>query len=137
MSNDLLAYHKHLQSIAKNDIAYVERKDAQYKASWKQRGGPGAFFTIVRPMDRLQSMAEGWKRSYDIFDMISYEGLDGPDGSMIACVRDLRRYLLLVEAEMVERLQQKHKGDAVLAEDSNKHALQNFPVEDKKVGPKS
>jgi hypothetical protein len=98
----MLEYHRHLQAIADADIAYVRRKDAQYRASWKRRGGPGAFFTIVRPWDRFESMTRD--NGYDLFELIEREGLEGPDGSLIACVRDMRRYLLLLEAEMTERL---------------------------------
>jgi len=101
-SSDKLNYHRHLESIAKADIEYVRRKDAQYDASWKKRKGIGAFFTIVRPWDRLENISQSV--GYDIFTKIREEGLEGPDGSLIACVRDLRRYLLLVEAEMAEQL---------------------------------
>jgi len=97
-----MKYHAHLESIAKADIEYIRRKDVQYNASWKKRGGEGAFFTIARPWDRFESIARG--NNYDIFKIIQHEGLVGPDGSLIACVRDLRRYLLLVEAEMTDRL---------------------------------
>jgi len=103
MTENLYAYHRHMRAIAEADIAYIEKKDVQYAASWKQRGGIGAFFTIVRPWDRLErmlAMRDEW--AYDIFDAIGGEGLAGPDGSIIACVRDLRRYLLLVEAHMTE-----------------------------------
>ena len=39
----------------------------------------------------------------DIFGRIQSENPEGPDGTVLAEVRDLRRYLLLVEAEMVAR----------------------------------
>jgi hypothetical protein len=100
--NDKLKYHRHLETIVRADVEYVRRKDAQYDASWKKRDGVGAFFTIVRPWDRLESISRSV--SYDVFAKIREEGLEGPDGSLIACVRDLRRYLLLVEAEMTEQL---------------------------------
>jgi hypothetical protein len=95
-------YHRHLSKITQADIEYVKRKDAQYQSSWKRRGGTGAFFTVVRPWDRFESIART-NAAYDIFKIILQEGLDGPDGSLIACVRDLRRYLLLLEAEMMEQ----------------------------------
>ncbi|MGY3078341.1 hypothetical protein ACVWZZ_004749 [Bradyrhizobium sp. LM6.10] len=101
-TTDKLKYHRHLDAIAKADIAYIQRKDAQYDASWKKRAGAGAFFTIARPWDRFESISKGV--GYDIFTKISEEGLQGEDGTLIACVRDLRRYLMLVEAEMTERL---------------------------------
>jgi hypothetical protein len=99
---DNLKYHRHLEAIVQADVEYVRRKDAQYDASWKKRGGGGAFFTIVRPWDRLENISRSV--GYDVFAKIRDEGLEGPDGSLIACVRDLRRYLLLVEAEMTEQL---------------------------------
>lgn len=98
---DLLKYHRHLESVARADIEYVQKKDAQYSASWKKREGAGAFFTIARPWDRFESISKSV--GYDIFAKIQQEGLQGPDGSLIACVRDLRRYLLLLEAEMMEQ----------------------------------
>ena len=42
--------------------------------------------------------------SEDVLARVQAEGLDGPDGSVIAVIRDLRRYCLLVEAEITERL---------------------------------
>jgi hypothetical protein len=88
-------YHRHLEGICKADVEYIKRKDVQYDASWKKRGGQGAFFTIVRPWDRFNSISQS--AGYDLFET-------GPDGSLIACVRDLRRYLLLLEAEMEEQI---------------------------------
>jgi hypothetical protein len=116
MAEANLNYHRHLDDIVAKDLAYVAKKDAQYNASWKRRGGVGAWFTIVRPWDRLENMT-AYPRTvthkgvtstaapYNIFEVIGNEGLEGPDGSAIACVRDLRRYLLLLEAEMTERLE--------------------------------
>jgi hypothetical protein len=100
--NEKLKYHRHLEAIVQADVEYVRRKDAQYDASWKKRDGVGAFFTIIRPWDRFENISRSV--GYDVFAKIREEGLQGPDGSLIACVRDLRRYLLLVEAEMTEQL---------------------------------
>lgn len=94
-------YHRWLQQITEEDIRYVVRKDRQYMSSWKTRGGPGAFFTFARPWDRLESIAS--KQGYHIFKIIADEGLRGVDGTLLACVRDLRRYLMLLEAEVLER----------------------------------
>lgn len=112
---DKLSYHRHLETIADADVSYVRAKDTQYAGSWKKRGGVGAWFTIVRPWDRLENMVTHPRTSthdevtrtaqpHDIFEVIAAQGLEGPDGSVIACVRDLRRYLLLVEAHMTEEL---------------------------------
>ena len=61
------------------DVEYVRHKDAQYDASWKKRDGVGAFFTIVRPWDRLESISRSV--GYDIFANIREEGLEGPTGA--------------------------------------------------------
>lgn len=129
MKNEWARYHRHLGKIADDDLNYIKRKDTQYGGSWKKRGGVGAFFTMLRPWDRLETMLAQPKvtpnqepingdqcvragthylpvayQPYDIFAAIQSEGLKGEDGTFIACVRDLRRYLLLLEAEMTERL---------------------------------
>lgn len=41
--------------------------------------------------------------SEDIFTIIQSQPTDGSDGTVLAEVRDLRRYLMLVEAEMIAR----------------------------------
>lgn len=123
MSNDLM-YHRNIQAVQEADRQYILKKDRQYNASWKKRGGVGAFFTIVRPWDRFVNMLDpaampGDQReapiaerlqkpvpAFDMFAAIKAEGLEGPDGSLIACIRDLRRYLTLVEAHMIEEIQQ-------------------------------
>ena len=54
-------------------------------------------------------------RSEDIFEMIQNEAnleVAGDDGTALAEVRDLRRYLLLVESEMVARGTVKETGNA-------------------------
>jgi hypothetical protein len=92
-------YHEMLDDIVQADVDYVRAKDVQYDSSWKKRGGVGAFFTIVRPWDRLNNFAE--KHGYDLFAALANDDLRGPDGTALACIRDLRRYLLLVEANLV------------------------------------
>jgi len=135
MDKNCLAYHRHLDGIVQRDLSYVRKKDTQYNASWKRRGGSGAWFTIVRPWDRLENIVSG--QHHDIFSAIHKEGLDGPDGSVIACIRDLRRYLLLVEAEMMEQImptQRRFRGERPeelsvpgTPEDGGHHARQRDP----------
>src|SRR5690348_5469595 len=56
-------------------------------------------------MVRQETMS--WVRkalaSEDIFTIIQSQPADGSDGTVLAEVRDLRRYLMLVEAEMIAR----------------------------------
>jgi hypothetical protein len=99
-----------IDQVAKADVVFVDEKDRSYGGSWKRRGGVGAFMMLARKWDRLENMLGA--DSYDIFKMIegqvSYERNNhkdriGSDGTALAEVRDLRRYLLLVEAEMMAR----------------------------------
>jgi hypothetical protein len=101
------AYHNHLEPICVVDVDEVTRKDISYGSSWKKRGGVGAFMMLARKWDRLEEMVKSKTNStgfgYDIFAAIAHTGGGGEDGTVLAEVRDLRRYLLLVEAEMMQR----------------------------------
>lgn len=96
-------YHRHHMAVATQDVREVLAKDLSYDASWKARGGVGAFMMLARKWDRLEPMTE--KEGYDIFRLIESQSGDmqGTDGTAIAEIRDLRRYLLNVECEMIER----------------------------------
>jgi hypothetical protein len=114
-SDPRFAYHRHLDPICVQDVDEVTNKDISYGSSWKKRGGVGAFMMLARKWDRLEEMVRSKVYSqdqfssgstgfgYDIFRAIKATGGGGEDGTVLAEVRDLRRYLLLVEAEMMER----------------------------------
>lgn len=86
---------KHLGDIAQEDVAGLHKAEQSYGDSWKKRGGVGAFMMLARKWDRLelQTKAAGW----DVFKAIIE---DARAEGIIDDVRDLRRYLMLVEAEM-------------------------------------
>lgn len=91
----------HLQRVADEDVRHLLGKERTYKGSWKRRGGVGAFMMLARKWDRLEGILET-QHKFDVFDGINCAA-GGEDGTVLAEVRDLRRYLLLVEAEMVSR----------------------------------
>lgn len=126
-------HHPYLAAVAQEDVRYLLEKDRSYGASWKLAGGRSAWFMLRRKMDRMIEMLKrpaspaGFDpafitgriavqapqiahiehlvaayRAEDIFGMIEADP-SGRDGCVLAEVRDLRRYLLLVEAEMVSR----------------------------------
>lgn len=122
-SGNFFAYQKKLAEVAQNDVAFLLYKDATYKGSWKRGGGRSAWWMLRRKVDRLIELMrppappEGWptsvqhtiantdlllrlSRAEDVFAAIQARPL-GEDGTVLAEVRDLRRYLLLVEADMV------------------------------------
>ena len=136
------AYHQHLADIAMADVDLVIAKDRSYGASWKKRGGTGAFMMLARKWDRLEELVG---IGYDIFNGIAnwqnWQKLDagsslikqGDDGTVLAEIRDLRRYLLLVEAEMVERGAVEkpfHSPSVKEAEDIVKSWAAPVPIED-------
>ncbi len=119
-----------LERVAGLDVNQVEEKDRSYGGSWKRRGGVGVFMMLARKWDRLENMMANpqalvagpkhptkeqgehecflWDK-YDIIGAIESQITrgqvpgDAPDGTVLAEVRDLRRYLLLLEAELLSR----------------------------------
>lgn len=93
-----------LIKVANLDVEGLLSARDEYGDSWKENGGIGAYFTLKRPLDRLvklcSKMPKGGDGRYDIFaHCVESEG----DGGALNAVRDLRRYLTLVEAELIER----------------------------------
>lgn len=80
-------------------VALMTEKARTYGDSWKRRGGRGAWYTLVRPMDRLVNRLED-EFGGDIFAAVAAQP-EGGDGTVLDAIRDLRNYLTLVEAEMV------------------------------------
>ena len=89
---------KYLNMISDEDVRSLHEKEKTYQGSWKKRGGVGAFMMLARKWDRIENMLN----NYDIFKAIA-DDPSGEDSTALAEVRDLRRYLLLVESELVAR----------------------------------
>jgi len=91
-------YLLHLSEIAQNDVAGLQAAQKEYGNSWKLRGGAGAFMMLARKWDRIErrvSKTDG-ATQWDVFGHIL---ADERSEGLIDDIRDLRRYLLLVEAE--------------------------------------
>lgn len=94
----------HLRHIFLQDEFHLKKKSKTYGNSWKKRGGVGAFMMLSRKWDRIERM--GATGGYDVFDLIQRDydlNRQGTDDTLIAQIRDLRRYLALVESEMIEK----------------------------------
>jgi len=139
-----------IEAVCDEDKAGLMKAEAQYKGSWKRRGGIGAYMMLCRKWDRIENKIEedtavtilgkktplrkAWDyladkikgalgqkglygeqdlaeclgileatrldERYDIFAKIAAD--DRAEG-LIDDIRDLRRYLVLVEAEMRAR----------------------------------
>lgn len=92
-----------LEQVAAQDLATLQQKESTYKGSWRKRGGIGAFMMLARKWDRLENMLDAQTPQFDIFKGLQHQddmGETGNDGSLLAEIRDLRRYLMLVEANL-------------------------------------
>ncbi|MHC4157180.1 MAG: hypothetical protein ACYST6_20010 [Planctomycetota bacterium] len=109
-----IEYLKHLDEIAEADVKGLRKAQASYGNSWKQRGGVGAFMMLARKWDRLENRVqakplrpvdrpEDEAMLGDRYDVFEHCIVDERSEGVIDDIRDLRRYLLLVEAEIMAR----------------------------------
>tara|TARA_R100001086_G_C11692628_1_gene219021 strand:- start:135 stop:515 length:381 start_codon:yes stop_codon:yes gene_type:complete len=84
-----------VNTLSIEDTEQLHISEQSYGDSWRKRGGVGAFMMLARKWDRLenQTIAHNW----DIFKAI--ESDERPEG-ILDDIKDLRRYLFLVEAHM-------------------------------------
>lgn len=109
----------HLEAIAREDVEGIRKAEQQYGSSWKRRGGVGAYMMLCRKFDRLEQQlsrpmikpsaalkpaAEVLKDEPDAivapYDIFRHAAADTRSEGIIDDIRDLRRYLMLVEAEL-------------------------------------
>lgn len=90
-----MRYMDRLQVVVDDMVGLLRLKTQTYGDSWKRRGGPGAWFTTVRPWDRLETIVG--RHGGDVFAAIEADP-SGKDGSALACVRDVMAYMILIEA---------------------------------------
>lgn len=104
----------HLHAVLMQDELGLTKARASYGESWCQRGGIGAYMMLCRKWDRLEQRVKacGW----DVFAAIVS---DTRREGAIDDIRDLRRYLALVEAKLIE--QHRIAGETV-TKDSTKDA---------------
>ena len=83
---------ENMRDIAQLDLQALKKAEESYGDSWRRRGGVGAFMMLARKFDRIehQSQRHGW----DIFEAgAAFKG----EAGLLDDIRDLRRYLILVE----------------------------------------
>lgn len=91
LGRDLKTDFDLMRTLANGLVDLAIAKDKAYGASWKRRGGIGAYMTIVRKPDRLEAQME--LNGYNIFD-VSVAPEDGE--SIDETLRDTVNYCLLV-----------------------------------------
>ena len=81
-----------MKDVAQNDLEALKKAETSYGDSWRRRGGVGAFMMLARKFDRIEHQSQ--KHRWDIFEAGEvYKG----EAGLLDDIRDLRRYLLLVE----------------------------------------
>lgn len=85
------------KKLAQDDHNALVKARESYGDSWKKRGGVGAFMMLARKWDRIENQTG--EHGYDIFAAVKH---DPSDTGILDDIRDLRRYLLLVEAHCCE-----------------------------------
>lgn len=116
-----MSYIDRIDKISMDDVLILRVKDKEYGGSWLKRGGIGAFMMLARKWDRLETAMTGrFAPTVDSgdggrlpgpeiseYDIIQRSVLDPREEGILDDIGDLRRYLLLVEAEIRERLEPK------------------------------
>ena len=82
-----------IHDLTQLDINALKKAESSYGDSWRKRGGIGAFMMLARKWDRIENQTN--KQGYDMFAAIF---ADTSDTGLLDDIRDLRRYLLLVES---------------------------------------
>jgi hypothetical protein len=106
-------YRSRLESVARADVAETLTKDREYHGSWQKRGGVGAFMMMARKWDRIEPQVAAF--GYDVFAACR---TDTRAEGLRDDIRDLRRYLMLVEAwlqaEDIDRVAVPVEGDSLV-----------------------
>lgn len=129
-----------LEAIALEDAAGLKKAQASYGNSWKSRGGVGAFMMLARKWDRLENQL---KRRVDTvinfsranadnvqgaapYDIFAHVIVDQRAEGVLDDIRDLRRYLMLVEAEL------RARGVVAVHRDNQPEPIAVGPLPEKK-----
>lgn len=96
-------YLDQLEPIANADVTNIEEKERAYGSSWKRRGGIGAFMMLARKFDRIEQRVSAEVPGAERHNLFQHILADRRAEPLLDDIRDLRRYLILVEAEMAAR----------------------------------
>jgi hypothetical protein len=105
---------KHIQMaslVASDDVEYLTKKDKTHYEAWKKGGGRGAWFAVLKKIHQLEQVMQLPNDPLSLQDAVIADDIfakieqhpDGGKGTALDLVRSIRRYLLLIEAEMVAR----------------------------------
>ena len=87
---------EYVQKIVQEDVEALQKAEQNYGDSWKKRGGVGAYMMLARKWDRIEKQVE----ELNGYDILKAGTTDTREEGIIDDIRDLRRYLLLVEQQI-------------------------------------
>lgn len=105
----MTTYLELLDRVAQGDVTGLRKAEESYGDSWKKRGGIGAFMMLARKWDRLENYLKPNENpgsvveEFPAWDIFEAARIDPRPEGIIDDIRDLRRYLLLVEAEILAK----------------------------------
>lgn len=133
-------YRDLIQPVAQGDVDQLQKKDREYGGSWLKRGGIGAFMMLARKWDRIEtamtqpvvlrpSEPAAADMAVSDYDVITRAVCDGREEGILDDIGDLRRYLLLIEAQIRVQLQAgRDRDEAALREAAAKLNSQDAPT---------
>lgn len=104
------AYLAYLLPVAASDVQGLVNAERSYGVSWKVRGGVDTFHMLRRKWDRIEKRvaesapAQGDRPAASPYDVFEHIAADPTAHGLIDDIRDLRRYLMLGEAELRARV---------------------------------
>jgi hypothetical protein len=93
-----------LPAVSQSDVWAIEHADQSFAQSWRRGRGADAYKTLAEKWQRIERRLVMYETRaaarYDVFEHIA---ADRRAKNIMDDIRDLRRYLMLVEAEMAAR----------------------------------
>ena len=112
---DTYSFENSIADIAEEDVEALIESRVHYGDSWRAEGGFSAFFNIKRKIDRFVKLlgrdhvvlkdkdgTSHERHRYDVFSHIQADLVQGGE-TTLDTIRDMRRYLLLTEAWMIQQ----------------------------------
>lgn len=115
---------RRLREVAEADVTGLLEAEKSYGSSWRKRGGVGAFMMLARKWDRLETALHGMPCApWDIFR--AYE-IDQREEGIIDDIRDLRRYLMLVEEFVTRPKKTEDTGEETNRPATGSHLMRDY-----------
>lgn len=96
-------YLRYLKAVAASDVQGLINAEKSYGVSWKLRGGVDTFHMLLRKWERVEKRAAEALPGASPYDVFEHIAADPAAHGLIDDIRDLRRYLMLGDAELRAR----------------------------------